>query len=105
MIVQRRDLGECAYLPCWQAMQAFTATRVPGDTDELWLCSHPAVFTLGRAGKAEHVLAPGDIPVVRSDRGGQVTFTVRASSWSTPCSTCAGWVSARGSWYAGSSRA
>ena len=74
MIVQRRDLGECAYLPCWQAMQAFTATRVPGDTDELWLCSHPAVFTLGRAGKAEHVLAPGDIPVVRSDRGGQVTF-------------------------------
>lgn len=55
-------------------MQAFTAARTAQTPDELWLVEHPPVFTLGRAGKPEHLLAPGDIPVVHSDRGGQVTY-------------------------------
>jgi len=55
-------------------MRAFTAGRGPETTDELWLLEHPAVFTLGQAGRDEHVLAPGDIPVIRVDRGGQVTY-------------------------------
>lgn len=55
-------------------MQRFTDTRGPDTADELWLVQHPPVFTQGQAGKAEHVLAPGDIPIVKTDRGGQVTF-------------------------------
>ncbi len=55
-------------------MQDFTDRRDESTVDELWLVQHPPVFTQGRAGKAEHVLAPGDIPVVRADRGGQVTY-------------------------------
>lgn len=55
-------------------MQRFTDTRGPETADELWLVQHPPVFTQGQAGKAEHVLAPGDIPIVKTDRGGQVTF-------------------------------
>jgi len=66
--------GLVPYEPCWQAMQTFTAARRPGDADELWVVEHPPVFTLGRAAKREHLLAPGDIPVVASDRGGQVTY-------------------------------
>jgi lipoyl(octanoyl) transferase len=55
-------------------MQAFTERRGPDSTDELWTLQHPPVFTLGQAGKPEHLLKPGDIPIVRSDRGGQVTY-------------------------------
>jgi len=55
-------------------MQAFTESRGPQAPDELWLLEHPPVFTLGLAGRSEHVLAPGDIPVIRTDRGGQVTY-------------------------------
>ena len=55
-------------------MRAFTDARTPDTPDELWLLQHPRVFTQGQAGKAEHVLAPGDIPVVQVDRGGQVTY-------------------------------
>ena len=55
-------------------MRRFTDARGSGSTDELWLVEHPAVYTLGQAGRAEHILDPGDIPVVRSDRGGQVTY-------------------------------
>jgi lipoyl(octanoyl) transferase len=55
-------------------MQAFTDSRDDGSDDELWLVQHPPVFTQGQAGKAEHVLAPGDIPVIQVDRGGQVTY-------------------------------
>jgi lipoyl(octanoyl) transferase len=69
-----RDLGRRAYAPVWHAMQAFTDARGPDTDDELWLVEHDPVFTQGQAGKAEHVLAPGDIPVVQVDRGGQVTY-------------------------------
>ena len=69
-----RDLGRRAYEPVWHAMQAFTDARGPQTDDELWLVEHDPVFTQGQAGKAEHVLFPGDIPVVQVDRGGQVTY-------------------------------
>lgn len=69
-----RDCGLVDYEPCWQAMQALTTGRDADTDDELWLVEHAPVFTLGRAGKREHVLAPGTIPVVESDRGGQVTY-------------------------------
>jgi lipoyl(octanoyl) transferase len=69
-----RGLGRVAYLPTWQAMQDFTAARGDATPDELWLCEHDPVFTQGLAGKAEHVLHAGDIPVVASNRGGQVTY-------------------------------
>jgi lipoyl(octanoyl) transferase len=69
-----RQLGLQAYEPIWRAMQAFTDARDAGTPDELWLVQHPPVFTQGQAGKAEHVLAAGDIPVMQVDRGGQVTY-------------------------------
>ncbi len=69
-----RALGRVEYPATYEAMQAFTAGRDADTPDELWLCEHPPVFTLGLAGLASHVLAPGDIPVVPTNRGGQVTF-------------------------------
>ena len=69
-----RRLGRQPYEPVWRAMQAFTDTRGPDTADELWVLEHDPVFTLGQAGKWEHVLMPGDIPVVPVDRGGQVTY-------------------------------
>jgi lipoyl(octanoyl) transferase len=72
-MLQRR-LGRVAYEPTWRAMQAFNAARSAETEDQLWLAEHPPVFTLGLAGKREHLLAPGDIPVVSTDRGGQVTY-------------------------------
>jgi lipoyl(octanoyl) transferase len=69
-----RHLGRQPYVPVWRAMQAFTDARGPDTPDELWLVQHGPVFTLGQAGKPEHVLAPGDIPVINVDRGGQVTY-------------------------------
>ena len=83
-----RQLGCVDYLQTYQAMQAFTATRSTqapntlavdanlneNESDQLWICEHPAVFTQGLAGKLEHILNPGNIPVVQTDRGGQVTF-------------------------------
>lgn len=69
-----RRLGQVAYEPTLEAMRLFTDTRGPDTPDELWLLQHPRVFTQGQAGKAEHVLAPGDIPVIQVDRGGQVTY-------------------------------
>jgi lipoyl(octanoyl) transferase len=63
-----------AYEPVWRAMQAFTDARTDATTDEVWLVEHDPVFTLGQAGKPEHVLMPGDIPVLHVDRGGQVTY-------------------------------
>jgi lipoyl(octanoyl) transferase len=68
------DLGRQAYEPVWRAMQRFTDSRGEDTADELWLVEHEPVFTLGQAGKPEHVLAPGDIPVLHVDRGGQVTY-------------------------------
>ena len=69
-----RLLGRVDYLPTYEAMQAFTTTRTPETPNELWLCEHPPVFTQGLAGQASHLLTPGDIPVVQTNRGGQVTF-------------------------------
>lgn len=69
-----KRLGTVDYQPTYEAMKALTDTRDAATPDELWLLQHPRVFTQGRAGKAEHVLAPGDIPVVQVDRGGQVTY-------------------------------
>ncbi|MEO9078064.1 MAG: lipoyl(octanoyl) transferase LipB [Rhodanobacter sp.] len=69
-----RRLGRHPYEATWQAMSTFTDNRNDETPDELWLLEHDPVFTLGQAGKMEHVLAPGDIPVVPVDRGGQVTY-------------------------------
>ncbi len=69
-----QQLGLVPYLPTYQAMQDFTAARTPETPDELWVCEHPPVFTQGLAGHEDHLLAPGDIPVVLTNRGGQVTF-------------------------------
>ena len=69
-----RDLGRADYEPVWRAMQAFTKARDDATADELWFVEHPPVFTLGLAAKPEHVLDAGAIPVVRIDRGGQVTY-------------------------------
>ncbi len=72
--MELRHLGRVDYLPTFEAMQAFTAERTEATEDELWLCEHPPVFTQGLAGKADHLLMPGNIPVVQTNRGGQVTY-------------------------------
>ncbi|MBB1518011.1 lipoyl(octanoyl) transferase LipB [Aquipseudomonas guryensis] len=69
-----RHLGLVEYLPTLEAMRSFTAERDESTPDEIWLLQHPQVFTQGQAGKAEHLLAPGDIPVIQVERGGQVTY-------------------------------
>ena len=72
--MQIRRLGRVDYEPTWRSMQRFTAERTAETADELWLLEHPPVFTLGLNAKREHLLAPGDIPVLPIDRGGQVTY-------------------------------
>ena len=72
LLVQRLGLRD--YEPTHRAMQSFTNRRGPDTPDELWLLEHPPVYTLGQAGRPEHVLDPGHIPVVKTDRGGQVTY-------------------------------
>lgn len=69
-----RFLGRQEYVPLWQAMQAVTDARDEATRDEIWFTEHPAVFTMGLNASEEHLLAPGNIPVVQIDRGGQVTF-------------------------------
>ena len=69
-----RELGRQAYEPVWRAMQEFTNTRTESTPDEIWFCDHESVFTLGLNTKPEHLLAPGDIPIIQIDRGGQVTY-------------------------------
>ncbi len=69
-----RALGRVDYAPTFEAMVAFTEARTAETPDELWICEHPPVFTQGVAGRDDHLLAPGDIPVVRTNRGGQVTY-------------------------------
>jgi lipoyl(octanoyl) transferase len=69
-----RHLGQVDYQITWQRMQQFTDTRTALSADELWFLEHPPVFTLGMAARREHLLAPGDIPIVHTDRGGQVTY-------------------------------
>ena len=72
--LQVLDLKRAPYQKVWQRMRDFTDTRGPDTVDQLWLVEHPPVFTQGLAGKAEHVLNAGDIPVIQTDRGGQVTY-------------------------------
>ena len=74
MQLTARHLGLADYQSVWDAMRLFTETRDENTPDEIWFLQHPRVFTQGQAGKAEHVLAPGDIPVIQVDRGGQVTY-------------------------------
>ncbi|CAM4099480.1 lipoyl(octanoyl) transferase LipB [Pseudoalteromonas byunsanensis] len=69
-----RQLGRRCYEPIWQKMQTYTDQRDDNSADEIWLVEHQPVFTQGQAGKDEHLLAPGDIPVIKVDRGGQVTY-------------------------------
>jgi lipoyl(octanoyl) transferase len=69
-----RNLGRTNYGPVFAAMQTFTGDRTADSADEIWLTEHDSVFTQGQAGKAEHLLMPGSIPVIQSDRGGQVTY-------------------------------
>ena len=69
-----RHLGLVPYLPTYEAMQVFTAQRTTESPDELWICEHPPIYTQGLAGKKEHVFMPGDISVVQTNRGGQVTY-------------------------------
>ncbi|HIE86868.1 MAG: lipoyl(octanoyl) transferase LipB [bacterium] len=69
-----KNLGEKPYAETWQAMKSFTDNRDECAADEFWFVQHPPVYTLGQAGKVEHLLTPGDIPIVHSDRGGQVTY-------------------------------
>lgn len=72
--MQVKMLGRAPYWPTFEAMQSYTAGRQVDSPDQLWLCEHPPVFTQGLAGSADHLLAPGDIPVVQTNRGGQVTY-------------------------------
>lgn len=74
MILNVRHLGRVDYQGAWRAMRDLTARRGPGTPDELWLLEHPPVFTLGRAARRTHLRHPGDIPVIETDRGGQVTY-------------------------------
>ena len=86
MVIEVKNLGRVDYLPTYEAMQAFTAARSAGNLseiglqpiqdigDQLWICEHPPVYTQGLAGKSDHVLNPGSIPVVQTNRGGQVTY-------------------------------
>lgn len=69
-----RFLGLVEYALTFQAMKDFSAQRIPNKREQLWICEHQPVFTLGLAGRPEHVLHPGEIPVVQTDRGGQVTY-------------------------------
>ncbi len=69
-----RTLGRTEYEPTWRAMQAFTSARAPDTPDEIWLTEHHPVYTLGLAGRTEHLLRTSDIPVIKVDRGGQVTY-------------------------------
>lgn len=72
--MKTRYLGLSDYLETWTAMREFTNTRTDENEDEIWVCEHPPVYTLGQAGRQEHILNTADIPVVQSDRGGQVTY-------------------------------
>lgn len=72
--MQIRRLGRVDYEPTWRAMQEFTAARTPDTPDELWIVEHPPVFTLGQAGKPEHLLTDIGVPLVKIDRGGQITY-------------------------------
>jgi lipoyl(octanoyl) transferase len=69
-----RNLGKTDYIETWQAMQQFAQNRKPQDADEIWFTEHPSVYTQGQAGADKHLLTTTDIPVIRTDRGGQITY-------------------------------
>jgi len=73
-LIHIKSLGMVDYEPTWRAMQRFTAERTADTVDEIWLVQHPPTYTQGQAGKPEHLLNPTDIPVVKIDRGGQITY-------------------------------
>lgn len=73
-MLKLKQLGIKPYQEVWEAMRDFTQSRTSDTPDELWIVEHPPVYTQGQAGKAEHIINPGEIPVVQSDRGGQVTY-------------------------------
>lgn len=73
-MITTRFLGLQPYQPVWEEMKQFTCTRTKESPDELWLLEHPAVYTQGQAGRAEHILQARDIPIIQTDRGGQVTY-------------------------------
>lgn len=73
-MMQPQFLGRVAYLPTYEAMQAFTLARTDTTPDQLWVCEHDPVYTQGLAGKKEHIFNPGDVPVIQTNRGGQVTY-------------------------------
>jgi lipoyl(octanoyl) transferase len=74
MLIATQHLGRVDYPATYDAMQAFTAARSSETPDELWICEHPPVYTQGLSGKAEHIFNPADIPVIQTNRGGQVTY-------------------------------
>jgi lipoyl(octanoyl) transferase len=74
VLLSPQHLGQVAYLPTYEAMQAFTTARTVDTPDALWICEHSPVYTQGLAGKTEHIFMPGDIPIVQTNRGGQVTY-------------------------------
>jgi lipoyl(octanoyl) transferase len=74
MMLIIHDLGLQPYLPVWEKMKHFTSNRNDHSADECWMLEHPPIYTQGQAGKQEHLLNPGNIPVVQSDRGGQITY-------------------------------
>ena len=74
MAISAQNLGRVEYLPTYEAMQAFTAARHGATPDALWICEHPPIYTQGLAGKSEHIFNPQNIPVVATNRGGQVTY-------------------------------
>ncbi len=74
MSMQPQFLGRVAYVPTYEAMQSFTAERTDITPDKLWICEHEPVYTQGLAGKKEHIFNPGSIPVIQTNRGGQVTY-------------------------------
>lgn len=73
-VITTKILGTVEYVPTWQAMKNFTQQRTSTTPDEIWLLEHPPVYTQGIAGKPEHLLAPTNIPIVKTDRGGQITY-------------------------------
>ena len=74
MNINVKDLGLCDYIETYNAMREFNEKRTSSTTDEIWLLEHPPVYTLGMSGKEEHLLNTKDIPVIKTDRGGQVTY-------------------------------
>lgn len=85
MPIELHDLGHQAYLPVWEAMRTLTDTRDAQTPDQFWLVEHDPVFTQGQAGKPEHLLLPGDIPVVHVDRGGKSLITGQGRWCCTRC--------------------